>query len=102
MIETYRPLPECVTISASNIDGLGLFATEDILPNTVLGIAHIYDEEFENSYIRTPLGGFFNHSEFPNCQAYMEGRFIMLKAIKLIKSGEELTAKYWLYEMEGT
>ena len=97
---TYRPLPKNVTIKQSKIDGLGLFALEDISTCTVLGITHVYDEEFDNNYIRTPLGGFFNHSKDPNCQAYIEGRFIMLKTIKNIKEGEELTAKYWLYNME--
>ena len=95
----YRPLPQNLTIKSSKIEGLGLFATEDICAYTVLGIAHVYDEEFENKYIRTPLGGFFNHSDEPNCEAYMEGRFIMLKTIKDIKKGEELTAKYWLYSL---
>jgi SET domain-containing protein len=31
----------------------------------------------------------------------MEGRFIMLKTIKDIKKDEELTAKYWLYSLNG-
>lgn len=99
MKNTYRPLPKSVTIKQSEIEGLGLFATEDIPAYTVLGIAHVYDEEFENRYIRTPLGGFFNHSEEPNCQAYMDGRFIMLKTIKDITRDDELTAKYWLYDL---
>ena len=100
MRNTYRPLPKSVTIKQSDIEGLGLFATEDIPAHTTLGISHIYDEEFEDRYIRTPLGGFFNNSETPNCQAYVEGRFIMLKTISDLKEGGELTAKYWLYEME--
>ena len=62
----YRPLPECVTIKKSPIEGLGLYATKDIKANTFLGITHILDENFENNYIRTPLGGFYNHSNNPN------------------------------------
>jgi hypothetical protein len=62
----YRPLPECVTIKKSPIEGLGLYATRDIKANTFLGITHILDENFENNYIRTPLGGFYNHSNNPN------------------------------------
>ena len=27
---SYRPLPKCLTIRGSKIDGLGLFATQDI------------------------------------------------------------------------
>ena len=33
--------------------------------NTFIGITHIRDEQFENKYIRTPLGGFYNHSNEP-------------------------------------
>jgi hypothetical protein len=58
MKNTYRPLPKSVTIKQSKIEGLGLFAIENIPAYTVLGIAHVYDEDFENRYIRTPLGGF--------------------------------------------
>ena len=62
----YRPLPDCLTIKKSPIEGLGLYATKDIKANTFLGITHILDENFENNYIRTPLGGFYNHSNNPN------------------------------------
>jgi len=62
----YKPLPKQLTIKNSAIEGLGIFATEDIKKNTFLGITHIRDEQFENKYIRTPLGGFYNHSNDPN------------------------------------
>ncbi len=62
----YRPLPKQLTIKNSPIEGLGLFATEDIKKNSFLGVTHIRDEQFENKYIRTPLGGFYNHSNEPN------------------------------------
>jgi len=97
----YRPLPKTVTIRDSSIEGLGLFAKEDIPANTILGVTHVYDEQFEDNYIRTPLGGFFNHSEEPNCEAFKQDRFIILKAIKDIKKDQELTAKYWLYDING-
>ncbi|SVB36372.1 uncharacterized protein METZ01_LOCUS189226, partial [marine metagenome] len=65
-------MPDCVTIKQSKIHGLGLFATENIPKDTNLGIAHILiphaEETFEQSYCRTPLGGFYNHSEDPNCE----------------------------------
>ena len=96
---TYRPLPDCLEIKTSKIDGLGLFAKCKIKKDTELGITHVFDKEFENSYIRTPMGGFFNHSDDPNCEAYISGRFIKLKAIKEIEAGEELTAYYWLYNL---
>lgn len=61
----YRPLPKQLTIKNSPIEGLGLFATENIKANTFIGVTHIRDEQFENKYIRTPLGGFYNHSNDP-------------------------------------
>ena len=53
----YKPLPNKVTIKKSYIEGLGLFAEENLVSNTELGISHIKDKRFENNYIRTPLGG---------------------------------------------
>jgi len=61
----YRPLPEQLTIKNSPIEGLGLFAVKEIKANSFIGITHIRDEQFENKYIRTPLGGFYNHSNNP-------------------------------------
>ena len=52
----YRPLPDGLTIKNSPIEGLGLFTNIDIKKNTFIGITHIRDEQFENKYIRTPLG----------------------------------------------
>ena len=62
----YKPLPKGLTIKKSPIEGLGLFATENINKNSFIGVTHIRDEQFENKYIRTPLGGFYNHSNEPN------------------------------------
>ena len=61
----YRPLPDGLTIKNSPIEGLGLFATVNIKKNSFIGVTHIRDEQFENKYIRTPLGGFYNHSNDP-------------------------------------
>tara|TARA_Y100000593_G_scaffold13724_1_gene25573 strand:+ start:1305 stop:1646 length:342 start_codon:yes stop_codon:yes gene_type:complete len=109
----YRPLPNKLTIKESTIDGLGLFAKEEIAEGTELGISHISDVRFENGYIRTPLGGFVNHSENPNCKFIKKnqfdsfnppvaknGEFIYLTTIKNISSGEELLTKYWLYDVK--
>ena len=62
----YRPLPNELTIKNSNIEGLGLFATVKIKKNSFIGLTHIRDEMFEGKYIRTPLGGFYNHSKNSN------------------------------------
>lgn len=94
----YRPLPSYLTIKSSEIEGLGLFTTDDIDNKHVLGISHVYDVRFQDSFIRTPLGGFFNHSETPNCEIIRDGEFLKLKAIRDIKAGEEITARYTLYD----
>ncbi len=96
---SYRPLPNVVTIINSPIDGLGLFATQDIPAGYELGVSHVRDKRFENGYIRTPLGGFYNHSDTPNCEAYKDEDFIRLRTIKDVASGEELTGFYWLYDL---
>ncbi len=75
----YRPLPEQLTIKNSPIEGLGLFATQDIKANSFLGITHIRDEQFENKYIRTPLGGFYNHSNNPSVMRMVSDTLPALK-----------------------
>ena len=62
----YKPLPKQLTINKSPIEGLGLYAAEEIRKNSFIGITHVRDEQFENKYIRTPIGGFYNHSNDPN------------------------------------
>ena len=97
----YKPLPKNLTIKESKINGLGVFATEDINNNNVLGVSHVQDLKAENGYWRTPLGGFINHSSNPNCKK-SENKFtknLYLTTIKNIKKGEELTVYYTLYPM---
>jgi len=96
---SYRPLPEGLTIKGSSIHGLGLFATQDIVKGVELGITHVYNDKFENNYIRTPLGGFINHSDNPNAQLLSVGDVMRLTTIKFIKKGDELFTKYELYEI---
>ena len=62
----YKPLPKQLTIKKSPIEGLGLYAKEEIKKNSYIGVTHVRDEQFENKYIRTPVGGFYNHSNEPN------------------------------------
>ena len=90
----YRPLPESLTIKPSSIEGLGLFATKTIPKNTDLGMIHFTYGEI---IIRTPLGGFINHSEKPNCKKLDLEDEWHLKTITEIKKDEELTLKYTLY-----
>lgn len=96
---TYKPLPEELTIRESTIEGLGLFTTKDVPKGHVFGISHVQDKKFPDGFIRTPLGGFFNHSTSPNSLTYREGRYVFLKTSKVVKAGEEITARYWLYNI---
>ena len=75
----YRPLPKELTIKNSAIEGLGLFATATFEANTFIGVTHIRDEQFENKYIRTPLGGFYNHSNNPTVMRLVSDSLPTLK-----------------------
>ena len=99
----YKPLPYSLTIKQSSIHGLGIFSTQNIEKDTCLGVTHIGHSEFSQGWIRTPLGGFYNHSEDPNC--IIKDNFIrqeltdakLLITIKDIQEGEELICIYTLY-----
>jgi SET domain-containing protein len=99
----YRPLPANLTIKESSINGLGLFANMDIVEGEVLGITHVKDDRFPNGLIRTPLGGFFNHSEDPNIKIEETGGdLLIIIAIRDINKAEEITAKYNMYDPSTT
>ena len=113
----YKPLPESLTIKTSGVHGLGLFADQKIMKSTTLGMSHL---ELGKLILRTPLGGFVNHSNEPNC---IKKSFLLtrqqwnhrndlpnekydldfkkwnLVTIKDIKEGEELTVRYTFYEV---
>ena len=92
----YRPLPDSVTIKESTIDGIGLVAKEFIPKGTNLGVTHIHTDKF--GIIRTPLGGFINHKEVPNCIRERESDVFYLTTLVDIQPGEELTLKYTMYD----
>ena len=94
----YKPLPKGLTIKPSHIEGLGLFATEPIPRDTDLGMTHI-KVPLVNGYIRTPLGGFLNHTEQANCFLtemldWDDYRVFHLHTICDIAEGDELTLNY--------
>jgi len=91
----YNPLPTCCTIRPSWIEGLGVFAVKEIRQDTELGVSHI---EFENELYRTPLGGFINHSDKPNCVRIKNGNKWLLKTTQDIFPNQELTLTYVLYK----
>ena len=103
MKHNYRPLPDNLEIKESEIEGLGLFAAEDIDPDVTLGVSHLL---FIDGHLqRTPLGGFYNHSDTPNCVKIMKKQHdsyssILLVTSKAISKGEEITVKYTFYQMK--
>ena len=86
----YRPLPKCLTIKSSPIEGLGFYATMNIKANRFIGLTHIRDEQFDNKYIRTPLGGFYNHSNNPNVVKIVSNSLPNLKFGDTIKQTKEI------------
>ena len=103
----YNPLPKSIMLGKSKIHGYGLFATEDIPKDTILGISHVHHDLFSNGWIRTPIGGYYNHSETPNCKLVsndMDDGFLtqikLLQTIEYIKRGTELTCTYTIWKFE--
>ena len=103
----YKPLPDSLTIKQSGINGLGLFAKEGIMGGKNFGMSHI---KLNGNMVRTPLGGFINHSDDANVvkvELLMtnEGKIKFnykkwnLVALRDIKPGEELTVKYTFYNV---
>ena len=99
-LKEYHPLPSGLTVAESGISGQGVFTTRRLVAGTELGISHY---RIDGEYIRTPLGGFINHAEEPNCQRSQ----IRIKPgidkwnltfVEDIEEGEELTLKYKLYD----
>ena len=91
----YRPLYK-TTIKSSTIEGLGLFATENLREGELLGLSHV---ELDRELIRTPLGGFINHSDQPNLIRVKRGSRHYIHTLRDVEAGEELTLKYNFYSI---
>ena len=96
----FKPLPDGFTIKKSDIQGLGLFATKKFKKG-VIGVGWVKHKHFPNGYVRTPLGGFVNHSDAPNCKKMVHNGVgvIWLEAIRDINRNEEVTVKYSFYKL---
>jgi len=113
----YKPLPDSLTIKTSKVNGLGLFAKEEIAEGTNLGMSHL---ELGKLIIRTPLGGFINHAneancvkvkllltrsqwnhrtDLPNTDYNIDFKKWDLITLRDIKEGEELTVRYTFYKV---
>ena len=101
----YLPLTENLEIRKSLIHGMGLFAKQPISRGTILGISHVSHDLFPDGWIRTPLGGFYNHSEEPTCELVdnnMDDDFLteikLLRTIKNLSIGTEITCTYKIWK----
>ena len=100
----YKPLPDSVVVRESSIHGYGLYATAPIKKGFHLGVSHVYAPGLEGGYLRTPVGGFINHSDEPNCIKIESPEESVLTYYSLvtardISQDEELTVKYTLYNV---
>ena len=117
-LKQYQPLPSGLTVADSRISGQGLFTTRKLVAGTDLGMSHI---ELGKLLLRTPMGGFINHSINPNCVKVKslltrqewnhrtdlpndkyDLNFTKWSLVVLddIEEGDELTLKYKLYDPE--
>ena len=99
----YRPLPPCLEVRKSSSDGHGLYAIENIPAGSHLGITELDLTEQQKKLVqldclRTPLGGFVNHSENPNAVIVREPAFFgplsVMWSVKPIKIKEQVTVFY--------
>jgi len=100
---TYTPIPLGLTIARST-HGHGIFATSDIKAGVFLGVTHIWEQN-RRDWIRTPLGGFINHNEDPNCFIstnihYHDGDQRELYAVRPISEGDEILIYYTMSQYE--
>ena len=100
--DTYRPLPDGLSIMESSIEGLGLYAQRDFSAGEIFGETHVFAVSTNRrEWVRTPLGGFINHSENPNCYISTDTEERTLHSVRPIKAGDELTVYYRLESYDG-
>ena len=99
-MNTYRPLPKELKLGFSKIYDIGVFAKEKIRIGHDFGISHL---KINDQLFRTPLGGFINHSDTPNCSKTMvrvnDYKVWHLITLDNIKEGAELTLEYTFYKI---
>ena len=78
-----------------------MFTDTAIETGIVIGISHV-KIPYLYEIIRTPIGGFINHSDRPNCvlveKVNLSATYRLFELVALIdiEPGEELTTKYSL------
>lgn len=74
-------------IRDSDIEGKGVFITTHALQGSTVGIARM-------GVMRTPIGRYANHSFEPNAEFFHDGSKVLIRTLRDVRSGEELTVDY--------
>lgn len=93
-IDGHSPLPDNVYIDKSPLHGMGIFAKISVPKGYDFGITHVADTRFTDGFVRTPMGGFVNHSNHPNTTMVIKEDIIRMYAAKDVRKDEELTVDY--------
>tara|TARA_R110002111_G_scaffold99600_1_gene154269 strand:+ start:79 stop:423 length:345 start_codon:yes stop_codon:yes gene_type:complete len=109
----YKPLPDGLYIGMSSIEGQGVYTSRALFKGCQLGESHYrvatndvpskHTEENKSILIRTPFGGFINHSDKPNCHRSQIrvkpglDKWI-ITVVEDVSPGDELTLKYTMYD----
>ena len=75
-------------VSQSPIDGVGLFASVNVFPMDVIGVA------IDSNQNVTPMASKINHSWSPNCRLSYQNNQWFLYSFRPIPQGNELTVDY--------
>lgn len=99
----YKPLGGLFEVLPSKINGQGLFVKPEIViqkgNSHIITHIEVYGSDFKH-FFRTPVGGFLNHSDKPNCELVKvipEGlpyNYYELVVLREINGGEEVTVDY--------
>ena len=93
---SYQALPDGLFIQNSSVAGQGVFTKVKLMSGMELGMSHLL---IDNEIYRSPIGGFINHSEKPNCEKYLVGNKYYIRTISDIEPLEELFLKYTFYKV---
>ncbi len=93
---SYQALPDGLFIQNSSVAGQGVFTKVKLMSGMELGMSHLL---IDDEIYRSPIGGFINHSEKPNCEKYLIGNKYYIRTISDIEPLEELFLKYTFYKV---
>ena len=93
---SYQALPDGLFIQNSSVAGQGVFTKVKLMSGMELGMSHLL---IDDDIYRSPIGGFINHSEKPNCEKYLVGNKYYIRTISDIEPLEELFLKYTFYKV---